>query len=847
MNFNKYNLEHDVPMTDKTLALLNKEDPNGPIRIAPGIWWVGYYLPDDKLQCLTYLIEDGDQSVLIDPGSRLTIGHTLKKIRQVMSFDQIRYFICHHQDPDLTAALPEIDKIVTREDAVVISHRRGNALLRHYNIEMPFVCCEKMGWELSLPHRRLKFVFTPYLHFPGAFCTFDEETGILFSSDLFGGLTKEWQLVAQDENYFDAIKPFHEQYMPSKEIIAAGLNRLNQLPINAIAPQHGSIVPGWLVPILMGRLRELETDLDMKHETIRDHILYQYQIVFNTLLSISMKRTISLQEMLQESLQVILDVSWLPIESRGAIFIMNAKSNELELVAHQGLAKPLLERCAKVSLGHCLCGQAAETKGIVFADHVDDNHVTAFDGMTPHGHYCVPIILNNQVMGVLNLYVTAGHAQKLEEESALYMFAGILANMIKNKLLENKLIESEQKFSSLAYLANDAIIMMDHNGNISFWSRAAEFMFGYSHQEAMGKDLHQLIAPDRYLELFNIGFKEFKKTGQGKIIGKIREIVGLRRSGREFPLELSVSAIRLNDQWQAVSVIRDITQRKRHEEREKFTSFQAGVAEMSISVLHNIGNAIMSITNRADEVNKGSKELERMAGIFSKIGILAKKRMEKGQSERETLDQLVNVIEEIGGDIQAIIDDKLSDNTKKIMEGVQHISEIIKIQQNAEQSPTHRSIFDLSQLVEDAIILQQCNLTQSEIEIDIQVDKGLSEINMPRSQFLQAVVNLVNNSIEAIEVRKMNEQFKIKGVITISSLLLNDHSLEFRIKDNGCGIPGNKLVDIFRYGYTTKQRGTGFGLHSVSTFVQSLEGSIDAQSQGKDQGCELVIQIPLTS
>jgi hypothetical protein len=90
-------------------------------------------------------------------------------------------------------------------------------------------------------------VFTPYLHFPGAFTTFDELTGTLFSSDLFGGFTNDDELVAADMSYFEDIRPFHEHYMPSREILAHGMEDLETLPLELIAPQHGKIIPKPLI------------------------------------------------------------------------------------------------------------------------------------------------------------------------------------------------------------------------------------------------------------------------------------------------------------------------------------------------------------------------------------------------------------------------------------------------------------------------------------------------------------------------------------------------------------------------------------------------------------------------
>ncbi len=232
------------------------------IQIADRIWWVGHYLQDDVFQCHVYLIENGDQSVLIDPGSKLTFDHTLAKIEQVTAFSNIRYFICHHQDPDITGALPLIDEIVSRQDAVVVTHWRAEVLLKHYGLKMPFWRVEENDWTLELGDgRELTFVFTPYAHFPGAFCTLDSATGVLFSSDIFGGFTDGFQLVARDENYFEGIRPFHEHYMPSNDVLQHVMGKFAQLPIRLIAPQHGSIIPERLVHFMIDKLMNLDCGL----------------------------------------------------------------------------------------------------------------------------------------------------------------------------------------------------------------------------------------------------------------------------------------------------------------------------------------------------------------------------------------------------------------------------------------------------------------------------------------------------------------------------------------------------------------------------------------------------------
>ena len=245
-------------------------DTQHAVEIAHRVWWVGHYLPGDKFQCHVYLIENGDQSVLIDPGSQLTFDGTLRKIEEVMPFSQIRYFICHHQDPDVAGAMSLVEQKIEREDCLLITHWRVAALLKHYALITPFWLIEENGWKLELGSRTLQFLFTPYLHFPGAFCTFDNSSKILFSSDLFGAFTEDWSLFTEDESHFENIRPFHEHYMPSREIMLHALLEIERYPISMIAPQHGSIIKGRLVNYMIEKLKGLECGLYLVNKDVED-------------------------------------------------------------------------------------------------------------------------------------------------------------------------------------------------------------------------------------------------------------------------------------------------------------------------------------------------------------------------------------------------------------------------------------------------------------------------------------------------------------------------------------------------------------------------------------------------
>jgi PAS domain S-box-containing protein len=134
---------------------------------------------------------------------------------------------------------------------------------------------------------------------------------------------------------------------------------------------------------------------------------------------------------------------------------------------------------------------------------------------------------------------------------------------------EAALRESEEKFRNFAAAAQDAVVLLDPNGRIAYWNMAAERIFGHAFAEAVGQDAHLLLAPLRFHEAYRAGFAQFQQTGQGLVIGKVQELIAMRKDGAEFPIELSLSAVQLNGKWHGIGLAREITERKRAEETSR--------------------------------------------------------------------------------------------------------------------------------------------------------------------------------------------------------------------------------------------------------------------------------------
>ena len=231
------------------------------IEIAQDIYWIGMYLENDPFQCHPYLIKNGNESILIDPGSMLEFKETVRKIRSVVDIKSIRYIVLHHQDPDLVAAVPEIEKLIDRDDLLIVTHSRMSLLIKHYLVTSEYYEIDKQGNQLITPNGyRLDFRTTPYCHSPGAFVSYEPKTKTLFSGDIFGGLEESWEFYA-DETYFDKAKQFHQEYMPSKDIFNYALNKIEKLDINLIAPQHGSIIEKKYIANLIKDMKNLDCGL----------------------------------------------------------------------------------------------------------------------------------------------------------------------------------------------------------------------------------------------------------------------------------------------------------------------------------------------------------------------------------------------------------------------------------------------------------------------------------------------------------------------------------------------------------------------------------------------------------
>jgi signal transduction histidine kinase len=230
------------------------------------------HLENDPFQCHPYLIKNKNESILIDPGSMIEFEETVRKIKTLMDIQDIKYIILHHQDPDLAAAVPEIEKLINRDDLLIVTHSRMSLLVKHYLIKSSYYEIDKEDHKLITTNGfRLDFLTTPYCHSPGAFVSYEPSSKTLFSGDIFGGIEHSWDFYA-DETYFLKAKLFHQEYMPSKDIFNYALGKIEKLDIELIAPQHGSIIKKKYINKLIEDMKNLDCGLYIEEKYNRELI-----------------------------------------------------------------------------------------------------------------------------------------------------------------------------------------------------------------------------------------------------------------------------------------------------------------------------------------------------------------------------------------------------------------------------------------------------------------------------------------------------------------------------------------------------------------------------------------------
>jgi two-component system sensor histidine kinase/response regulator len=390
--------------------------------------------------------------------------------------------------------------------------------------------------------------------------------------------------------------------------------------------------------------------------------------------------------------------------------------------------------------------------------------------------------------------VLEGVAKNLLQDPAIQGFVVVSQDITDRKQAEQSLRESEEKFRAISASAQDAIVMIDSDGNVCFWNTAAELIFGYKAEEVQGKNCHDLLAPERLLEAHRQAFARFRETGQGGAIGKTVELAAMGKGGREFPVELSLSAVYLRGAWHAVGLARDISERKRFEkalEEAKEAAVEASRAKGQF--LANMSHEIRTPLN----------------GIIGMTGLLLETDLTPEQREYA---ETINISAET---LLALINDIL--DFSKIEAGRMELEQLD---------------FDLRSTVEETLDMVAFKAQQKGLEVHYFVQPTVpTALRGDQGRLRQILLNLLSNAV------KFTQEGEVFVHVSREEETDNRVTLRFSVTDTGIGIPKDRMDRLFQSfsqvdaSMTRKYGGTGLGLAISARLAELMGGRVGVESR----------------
>ena len=398
-------------------------------------------------------------------------------------------------------------------------------------------------------------------------------------------------------------------------------------------------------------------------------------------------------------------------------------------------------------------------------------------------------------------------------------FATVFSDITEQKRAEEALHESEEKFRTIASAAQDAVVVIDNEGKISYWNKAAEKMLGYTEGEVIGKNFHNLIVPKRFRATHFSAFPKFQKTGKGNAIGKTLKLAALTKNRDEIPVELSLSTTKFKGKWCAIGIMRDITERKRAEEelkasKEKLKEKNKELERIVYVASHDMRTPLVTIAGFSNELEISTKKI---------ISILKSKKMSKKDRNKE---------------LSYIIEEDIPSSIRFIISGINKIQMMLDALLAYSRSGRSELEFEevnMKETIEEIVASTKFDIEKTGAEIEI---GKLPHCLADRIKVNQIFSNLIENAIKFFDLSR-------PGKIKISGKK-NGKRVTYCVEDNGIGIPAEKIDEIFMVFFqidSSSNEGEGIGLSTVKKLVERHGGRMWVESEyGK--GSKFFVELP---
>lgn len=363
---------------------------------------------------------------------------------------------------------------------------------------------------------------------------------------------------------------------------------------------------------------------------------------------------------------------------------------------------------------------------------------------------------------------------------------------------KHQLLEREAKLHAIFNASVEGIITVNMADIIVSANAAVETIFGYKPREILGCNINKLMP---------LSPKEmtYSLPSAIKFVGQIREIEGLHKNGSVVPLDLSIAEFTIDNEHYFTNIVRDVSLRKYREQQDKEHLDELAhvtrlglMGEMASGIAHEVNQPLSAISNYTQ----------------ASINLL----------RTEIIDR-----------------EKLTDILYKTQQQALRAGQIIhRMRDFVKSHAKHRSTTDINALIHDAVGLCIAELKENDIKLTFELENNLPPIYVDHVQIEQVIINLIRNSIEALQ----NSPAKQQRQLTIYSRLTLNSGIQVRIKDNGPGLDKDQQQKILTPFYTTKANGMGMGLSISRSLVEAHEGSLHFNSK-PEKGATFYFTLPI--
>ena len=367
----------------------------------------------------------------------------------------------------------------------------------------------------------------------------------------------------------------------------------------------------------------------------------------------------------------------------------------------------------------------------------------------------------------------------------------------------NEVGDQDVLFRTLLSTAVDGILVIDTRAIVTLYNPSAQKLFGYAPEDVLGRNVNMLM-PSPYREEHDGYIQNYLRTGQKKIIGIGREVVGRRKDGTTFPMYLSVGESILNGARIFVGIVHDLTWRtitaRRVQDLQSellHASRLSAMGQMTAALAHELNQPLSAILNYINAARR------TLSTVQDPQAVRASELIDKAVTQTTRAGQIIRQLRDF-----------------------------------VEKRETSRIAANINLVIEEALVLASIGSADPNVKVIIAFEPNLPPVTVDKVQVQQVIVNLVRNSIEAMQV-VADRKLKLATALVPEGVTIT-------VSDSGPGFAPDVADRLFHPFVTTKEKGMGIGLSICRSIIEAHGGRISA-GRGELGGAEFSILLPIAS